>query len=464
MTHANGDRWDVYREKVRQGPTGPEALFRGEWEPLRRRDEVFEIKGERPVADTVWETRHGFVVMGNPLGDEEILAASWALVEPGHDFDGMLGLFHASSATEAREGLRAYDSISGNFCFADVDGNIGYQYTGRVPKRPPYLVPVPGWDGEHEWQGWVPKEELPCEDNPANGYFATANNKTTTADYPHYLSLGGAAWRANRLNEVLQSKRRFSPDEMPSIQGDLVSTLARELARSYVAFQASDPDARRMQELLQDWDCNVTTESTAALVYMETSQRLLALTVNKLYEADATNSETPAPDRRNILSRLLRLDDRTLLGGFSSWQEAIEAALKQSAEALVEAFGADESKWRWGDAHWMTWRHNLGRDPELEAIFNLPNTEVGGDGATLWATQARYGRGSDHGVSYRQIFDLSDLNAARILIPPGNSGQPGSPHYGDNVERWLNLDYHPLYIDWRDIDANAEAEQLLAPP
>jgi penicillin amidase len=111
----------------------------------------------------------------------------------------------------------------------------------------------------------------------------------------------------------------------------------------------------------------------------------------------------------------------------------------------------------------MTWRHNLGRDAELAPIFNLPDTPVGGDGATLWATQARYGRASDHGVSYRQVFDLSDLNAARVLMPPGNSGQPGSPHYGDNVGRWLALDYHPLYVEWPDIEANAEAELELRP-
>ncbi|HXH21490.1 MAG TPA: penicillin acylase family protein [Dehalococcoidia bacterium] len=463
MTHANGDRWDVYREKVRRGPEGPEYLYRGEWLPFVSRREVFEVKGEPAFSETVWETRHGFVVMGDPERDEEVLAARWALFEPGHDFDGLLALHRSRSAAEARQGLRLYDSISGNFCFADVEGNIGYQYTGRVPKRPPYLVPVPGWDGEHEWGGWVAKDELPCEDNPRNGFIATANNKTTTPDYPYYLSPGGAPWRADRLHEILQSRERFSPADMPAIQGDLLSPVARELVARYTSFEARDADARRMQEILRRWDCVVGVESREAPVYMETSQQLMDLTVNRLYEADNTNAETPAQDRRNILFRMLRLGDRSLLGEFESWEAAIEAALKRAAAALRERFGPDESRWRWGDAHWMTWRHNLGRDPELAPVFNLPDTPVGGDGATLWATQARFGRGSDHGVSYRQIFDLSDLNAARVLMPPGNSGQPGSPHYGDNISRWLSLDYHPLYVEWPDIEAHAEAEMELRP-
>lgn len=463
MTHAAGDRWDVYRERIRRGASGPEAQFKDGWEPLARFDETFEIRDGEPVQETLWETRHGWVAMGDPLTDDEVAAARWGLVEPGHDFDALLPLFTASTIAQAREALRTYDSISGNFCFADVQGDIGYQYTGRIPKRPAWPLPVPGWDGAHEWDGTVSKHELPTDENPANGYIATANNKTTTADYPHFLALGGSPWRADRLRELLEGDRRFSPEDMPALQGDLVSLTARELSARYLAVAATEPDARAMQALLRGWDAEVTTESTAALVYIETTEQLLDLTVRRYYHADMWNVQMPEGEQRSALIRSLRRDDRTTLGGLPSWDAAIERALGQAARVLRERHGADTSAWRWGAAHWMTWRHNLGRDRELAAILNLPDTPVGGDGATLWATQARYGKGSDHGVSYRQIFDMRDLNAARIVIPPGNSGQPGSPHYGDNVHRWLNLDYHPLFINWQDIEANSEGELKLLP-
>lgn len=465
MTHANGDRWDVYREKVRAGANGPEALFQGSWEAMTRREETFAVRDGEAVIEIFWESRHGFVVMGDPMKDEEVLAARWALFEPGHDFDGLLRLFRSANVVEAREGLRAYDSISGNFCFADTAGNIGYQYTGRVPKRPPYVMPVPGWDGEHEWEGWLPKDELPTDENPENGYIATANNKTTAPDYPYYLSLGGQPWRAERLHEILGGARKFSPADMPAIQGDLTSRIARELSGRYTAFEATDPDARAMQAILKGWNCRVTVDSREAVVYMETTQQLLDLTVQRAYslDEDSGNAETPQTERRGVLIRMMRRGDTSVLGPFSSWEEAAEAALARAATALRLKFGADSSRWRWGDAHWMTWRHNLGREADLASVFNLPNTPVGGDGATLWATQARYGRGSDHGVSYRQILDLSDLNASRIVIPPGNSGHPASSHYGDDVRRWLELDYHPLYVEWPDIEANAEGDLTLRP-
>jgi hypothetical protein len=59
-------------------------------------------------------------------------------------------------------------------------------------------------------------------------------------------------------------------------------------------------------------------------------------------------------------------------------------------------------------------------------------------------------------VSYRRIFDLSDLSAARILI---RQQLPASParRTTATTSDWLTLDYHPLFIDWRDIEANAES-------
>lgn len=464
MTHAAGDRWDVYRERIRQGAEGPEALFQDTWEPLTRHEETFAVRGSEPVQETWWETRHGFVAMGDPTRDQEVAAACWGLYEPGHDFDALLPLYTATSSEQAREAFKSYDTISGNFCFADTAGTIGYQYTGRIPKRPAYPLPVPGWDGRHEWDGSVAKDELPSDENPANGYIATANNKTTTADYPHFLSFAGTPWRADRLREIFSQQAVFSPEDMPAIQSDLTSLMARELTARLLAVDATDPDARAMQDLLRGWDCVTGVDSRATLVYVETAEQLCELTLLRYYRTVPGNAEPPEGERRSTLMRALRVQDQAPLGEFASWDAAIEAALTHAAKALREKFGPDTAKWRWGDAHWMTWQHNLGRDPELASMLNLPDSEVGGDGATLWATQARYGRGSDHGVSYRQIFDLTDLNAARILIPPGNSGQPGSPHYRDNRERWRAIEYHPLLINWADIEANAEAEQHLIPP
>ena len=146
-----------------------------------------------------------------------------------------------------------------------------------------------------------------------------------------------------------------------------------------------------------------------------------------------------------------------MLGDYRNWPEAIGQSLDAAFSALASRFGEDISAWRWDAFHRLHWRHNLGRDAALADALNVPILPVGGDGTTLFCTTADEHGMVSAGVSFRQILDLSDLNAAQVCIPPGNSGQPGSPHYSDNVERWLKVEYHPLYIDWGDIAANAEA-------
>ena len=97
----------------------------------------------------------------------------------------------------------------------------------------------------------------------------------------------------------------------------------------------------------------------------------------------------------------------------------------------------------------------------MAALLNPEAVPVGGDGTSPFNTVSDEAGRVPQTVSYRQVFNMADLNAAQIVIPPGNSGQPGSPHYADNLERWRNVEYHPLYIDWGDIEANTEARLTL---
>ena len=64
-------------------------------------------------------------------------------------------------------------------------------------------------------------------------------------------------------------------------------------------------------------------------------------------------------------------------------------------------------------------------------------------------------------VTYRQIIDLSDFNKSLFIVPPGQSGHVGSPHYNDLLEDYLAVRYRPLTWDWSSIEA--EAEQTLEP-
>ena len=462
MTHAQGDRWDVYRERVARNGSGPEAQWLDGTEPLERRDEVIEVRDEESVTHTVWSSRHGSIVHGDPESDDEVLAARFSLSEPCHDFDGMLTIFTADNVHDAREGFRRYDSISGNYCLADQQGEIGYQYTGRIPVREAQLTPVDGWSGEHEWNGDIPADELPQDLNPASGVIITANNRTTTADYPYYLSFSQTPYRADRLRQLLQGRDDWSPEDMPTVQSDQTSLHAQFVAQRVGQVSGALGVSAEMHSILSNWDGHMAIDSAAALVYYEFCEQLIARTIRPFFDAPSRLAQSSYEEMR-ILHEQLRADSALTLPEGKSWDDMIVVALEAAAGALAERHGADRAQWQYGDAHPVTWRHNLGRDPERAARFNVGDFPKGGDGNTPNNATGLINQPADHGVSYRQIFDLSDLNSARIVLPPGNSGRPDSDHYSDHIHKWLDMEYFPLFIEWDDIAANSEGTLSLQP-
>ena len=88
--------------------------------------------------------------------------------------------------------MRPWVDPGNNLVFADVHGAIGYRTRGRVPVRAGAnaWLPVPGWDGAHEWQGHDPlRGDARAPRSRPVAAIVTANSRIIGADYPHYLGL-----------------------------------------------------------------------------------------------------------------------------------------------------------------------------------------------------------------------------------------------------------------------------------
>jgi penicillin amidase len=113
------------------------------------------------------------------------------------------------------------------------------------------------------------------------------------------------------------------------------------------------------------------------------------------------------------------------------------AALDDAMSTLSQSLGADVSQWKWGDIHLAPFKH------AFVSEFDLKPARRGGDGTTVNAT-AGPGFEQTAGASFREIIDLSNWDNSWVTSTPGQSGQPGSPHYGDLLELWRNYEYFPL--------------------
>ena len=69
----------------------------------------------------------------------------------------------------------------------------------------------------------------------------------------------------------------------------------------------------------------------------------------------------------------------------------------------------------------------------------------------------------NHGASMREIVDLGDLANSRIVNTTGQSGQLFSPHYGDMIDLWQSVGYHPMRFDRTEIEQSAVDVLTLQP-
>lgn len=453
------DQQDIYVEATNpEDPT--QVRYDGRWEAMRVERETIRVKGGEPVEVELKFTRHGPVVHED-RSRHRAYALRWVGNEPGTaGYLGSLSLNRARTWEEFRQALERWKVPSENLLYADVDGNIGWQVAGLAPIRKGWdgLLPVPG-DGRFEWQGFLPASELPTSFNPPAGFVATANHNILPPGYPHTL---GYEWappdRFERILMVLGAPgaRKFTVEDFQRLQHDALSLPALRLVgllRQLPADARTEETGSWIDRLLR-WDGVLDKESAEAAVYELWSAELPAAVFQpKLSEAvwklvgpfldpdqavDALEEASPARDA--ILVRTLG------------------AALKK-AEARL---GKDTSKWRWGTLHQTPFRHALSTSDARRALFDLPSVERSGDGTTVNAGGGPDFRAS-HGASFREILDVADWDRSVATSVPGQSGQPGSPHYGDLLPLWAEGRYFPLLFSREQVEAQSKERLVLEP-
>jgi penicillin amidase len=232
---------------------------------------MIHVKGKPDVVVDVALTRHGPIITDLVPGETRKLALRWTLYEGTHNpfFDVDL----AQNWEQFRRAFSALDAPGQNVVFADVDGNVGYQATGKVPIRASgdgSLVEN-GSDNAHEWTGYIPFDKLPIAYNPPSGIIATANGRITPDKYAFSISTGWEApWRTARIYRVLESGKKFSPADMLALQTDTYSEGERFFAERFVyaVDHARNASTRTKQaaELMRGWDGRMTADSPAPTI------------------------------------------------------------------------------------------------------------------------------------------------------------------------------------------------------
>jgi penicillin amidase len=470
ITAGRSDIQDLY---VEQRHAEQPTWFRcGEaWEPAVELEELIPVRGwPQPHVEPVLVTRHGPVVNGlvELAPDERVLpslALRWTGHAPSTSFRGLWRMQVAQDWDSFRDALSHVTEPSLNTVYADVDGNIGYQHVGRVPvrRRGSGLMPAPGWDDSHEWEGLIPFAELPHVLNPPQGQLVTANNKPMADDGLFLGADWAPGYRAKRIERMLQAKPRFTLRDFQAMQMDVYSVQAEDLVPYFIMVDGDQPLQRRILQELEAWNLRVDVDSFAAAAYEVMRLHLLDLVFgDKLgpqagqYKgrsySDIFASSTFSGKAGQALISLLEEEQSwwfhdAATGRTRTRDEVLQLALQRTAETLYQLIGKDPRKWAWGKVHQVEFAHLMGQGRLLRAIFNRGQFPVSGDEHTVWMTG--YDLSLPFGLvtasaSYRQVLDVGDWDRSTAILPTGQSGQPLNAHYADFIDMWREGEQHGM--------------------
>ncbi len=316
------------------------------------------------------------MMFGAETPGHKFLLVKWqAYTKPISPLVAFNALDRAASIEDGLRALRAYPGPTQNFVLADTSGRATYHLAGTIPNDPAWarwIHPAAELDKEY---APLPFDALPDVAPSRDAVVWTANNKMYGPGYPYQLSPQFAPpYRAYRIATLLRASTKYDVAYFQSMQMDVLSIPERELAGYFDALRA--------------WDGRFTANST-----------------------DATAAFTI---RRELVRR------------HGDIQSGILSA--RSGRAAIASLKVPSSPQPWGVAGAVLVKHPL----SALGISFLNGTTFKGDGDAYTV----HVQNSGFSESFRAVWDVGNWDAGGIIIPQGESGEPGSPHYTDEAADW----------------------------
>ena len=461
MSMAMGDNQDVFVEKLKREGNRLYYLSNGKWLPASVRNETFFIKGQRPVREAVYETRHG-PLLNNPLNSHLGLALQLPDFKGDSTLDAFFNLSRAQTSEAASDASREIRSVALNLLYADAR-HIGWQVTGLYPNRREGLglIPSPGWDSRYDWDGYADAMLHPYDQDPAQGWLGTANQRTAAFGYGMQLS---NSWlspeRSERLAQLAGSGKQdarsliaMQYDQVtlfaPKLKAMLTAPgMAQPLKQAIAALPAAEQSkAREALSRLLAFDGKLNASSADAALY-----ELFLQASTQVTFLDALGPENSASWKAFISNgnlsysaqadHLLSREDSPFWSDARNGQQRDKpAVLARSLVAAVDAgerlMGSDHKAWQWGTLHHYVWRNAQGQTVRGPIA-------AGGDHTTLNMAAYRLGDSNFDTTlipAMRMIVDFGQTEPMMAQNSSGQSSNPASPHYADGIDPWLKGQY-----------------------
>lgn len=438
VTNLGFDVQDLYIEKINMR-TG-QYEFQGHVEQARGEREIIPVKGGKPREIFTWVTRHGPVLvndtaLGAPAGgNRREMALKWTADQPGVFDFVFLDVDRASNWREFNAAISRFGGPGQNFVYADVDGNIGYHATGKLPIRKNFYgdVPVDGASGDFEWDGYIPFDQLPQAFNPANGFAVTANQNPFPADYPYHVSGNFAShYRSRQIFDMLsKTGHKLQPADSLRVEKDVYSAyhdfLAKRIVKAYSSRYGVNKQLSDADDLLKNWNGQMDRDLPQPLITELTSAYVRKAVAERAAPGSGAIYGTQLSAA--LIQRLLTEEPKDW---FPDYDQMLLQAFADAMEEGGRMQGTDPKQWKWGKYRYLDIASPVGSHlPLIGSYFNIGPVPMSGGPVSVKQTTPALG------PSERMDTAAGDWDASLWDVVTGESGHWASGHYKDQFDSY----------------------------
>jgi acyl-homoserine-lactone acylase len=446
-TSSGVDNVDEFAEKVEKRGNGFCYVYGKDCRQLiRERVTIRYRTGDGQLATrafTTWRTHRGPIV-------REANGRWIAFAMMDKPVAALQQSFLRTKTRDLKDFLRVADlkaNSSNDTIFAGAKGEVAYLHPQFVPVRDDrfdYTRPVDGSDPATDWGRLHTIAELPNTISPANGWVQNTNtwpyraagaNSPDPNRFPRYMDMDGENYRGVHALQLLTNSKGWTLDRLQAAAYDsyqpAFAELIPKLLEAYDALPKKDPRRARLEGAigaLRHWDYRWSAGSAAQSLAM-----VWGLELRKALAAPAgepTNRimmrlgrDTSADQKLKVLELAVARLKRDFgwvqvpwgeINRFQRISPAIHATYSDSAPSIPVPF-AD------------------GNFGSLASIRSLPRT-----GTKKW-----YG---DYGNSFVAVVEFGKRVRARAITAGGEIGNPASPHFNDEAERYAGGNLREVYF------------------
>ena len=452
-TSTHLDFMDEFMEEVRDAGNGFEYAYGNEWRDVEEIPLTLKFTSSEGIQEktfTMYRTHHG------PVTHQ--LENKWVATKINWDpVNALIQSFtrtKLSDYTAFRKMMDIRTNSSNNTVFADASGNIAYFHGNFIPKRDPsfdFSRPVDGSDPATDWQGLHEVDESIVVLNPESGWIQNCNSTPFTAagpyspkkvDYPYYMAPDAENFRGIHAVELLSEVKDLTLENLISLGYDpylpAFEKLIPILLKAYEKEEDPNENLTAAIAVFRDWD-------------YQTGEESVAMTLAHFFGI-SFNRSIGSPD---ALIPFNQVNGKALEFEASEVVAAMEAAIAQ----IEEDFGT----WNipWGEVN---------RFQRLSGAIDLPydDNEASlpvGLASGRWGALASFGASAKEntkklygssGNSFVAAVEFGDKVRAKSLLAGGQSGNPQSPHFDDQVEMYANGTFKEVAYYREEVEKRAE--------